>query len=169
MIWVSGTDKACTFFNQGWLAFTGRTMHQELGEGWAASVHPLDLDRCLDIYSSSFDARRSFQMEYRLRRADGEYRWLLDSGVPRFEPGGTFAGYIGSCIDITDLKRAQEESLAMQKLDSVAPYRRHCPRPITSWGCARSRNWDWWACRRFHTPAGVGEHPRRRDPRLSGS
>ena len=106
MIWVAGTDKACTFFNQGWLAFTGRTMQQELGDGWAASVHPLDLDRCLDIYSSSFDARRSFQMEYRLRRADGEYRWLLDTGVPRFEPGGTFAGYIGSCIDITDLKRS---------------------------------------------------------------
>ena len=119
MIWVSGPDMACTFFNKGWLAFTGRTMQQEVGDGWTEGVHPLDLDRCLEIYSSSFQARRSFQMEYRLRRADGEYRWLLDNGVPRFETGGTFAGYVGSCTDITDLKRTQEEDLAKQKLESV--------------------------------------------------
>jgi two-component system CheB/CheR fusion protein len=119
MIWVSGPDMACTFFNKGWLAFTGRTMQQEVGDGWTASVHPLDLDRCLAIYSSSFQARRNFQMEYRLRRADGEYRWLLDYGVPRFEAGGTFAGSVGSCTDITDLKNTQQEDLAKQKLESV--------------------------------------------------
>jgi two-component system, cell cycle sensor histidine kinase and response regulator CckA len=119
MIWVSGTDKLCTFFNKGWLTFTGRTMEQEMGNGWASCVHPEDLDRCLEIYSSSFDARRNFQMEYRLRRADGEYRWMLDNGVPRGEPGGAFAGYIGSCIDITDLKRTQDEGLARQKLESL--------------------------------------------------
>jgi PAS domain S-box-containing protein len=119
MIWVSGPDQACTFFNKGWLDFTGRTMQQEIGDGWSAGVHPLDLDRCIGIYSSSFQARRNFQMEYRLRRADGEYRWLLDNGVPRFETDGTFAGYVGACTDITDLKRNQEEYVAKQKLESV--------------------------------------------------
>jgi PAS domain S-box-containing protein len=119
MIWVSGPDKLCTFFNKGWLTFTGRTLEQELGNGWASAVHSEDLDRCIAIYSSSFDARRNFQMEYRLRRADGEFRWVLDNGVPRFAPGGSFAGYIGSCIDITDLKRTQEEALARQKLESM--------------------------------------------------
>ena len=119
MIWVAGPDMACTFFNKGWLAFTGRTMQQEVGDGWAENVHPQDLDRCLAIYSSSFQARRSFQMEYRLGRADGEYRWLLDYGVPRFEAGDTFAGYVGSCTDITDLKHTQQEDLAKQKLESV--------------------------------------------------
>jgi PAS domain S-box-containing protein len=119
MIWVSGQDKLCTFFNAAWLAFTGRTLEQELGNGWSESVHPEDLDRCIAAYSSSFDARRSFQMEYRLRRADGQYRWVLDRGVPRFEPGGAFAGYIGSGIDINDLKRTQEEALARQKLEDL--------------------------------------------------
>ena len=119
MIWVSGPYKLCTFVNKRWLDFTGRTMEQELGDGWGENVHPEDLHRCLDNYSSSFDARRSFQLEYRVRRADGEYRWVLDNGVPRFEPDGRFAGYIGSCLDITDLKRAQELDLARQKLETV--------------------------------------------------
>jgi len=119
MIWVSGPYKLCTFVNKCWLDFTGRTMEQELGDGWGENVHPEDLHGCLDIYSSSFDARRSFQVEYRLRRADGEYRWVLDNGVPRFEPDGRFAGYIGSCVDIADLKRAQELDLARQKLETV--------------------------------------------------
>ncbi len=119
MIWASGPDKLCTFFNKVWLDFTGRTMEQELGEGWAKGVHPDDLDRCVGTYSASFDARRRFRMEYRLRRADGEYGWLLDDGVPRFTPGGNFAGYIGSCIDITEVKRTLEAALASQKLESV--------------------------------------------------
>ena len=108
MIWVSGPDKGCIFFNKVWLDFTGRTMEQEVGDGWVEGVHPDDRDRCLAIYSSSFEARRSFQMEYRLRRADGEYRWLLDKGVPRFALGGAFEGYIGSCIDITERKDEEE-------------------------------------------------------------
>jgi PAS domain S-box-containing protein len=108
MIWCSGTDKLCTFFNKVWLDFTGRTLEQELGNGWAGGVHRDDFDRCLAIYSSSFDKREEFRMEYRLRRADGVYRWILDSGVPRFTPGGVFEGYIGSCIDVTDFKQAQE-------------------------------------------------------------
>jgi PAS domain S-box-containing protein len=119
MLWVSGPDKLCTFFNKGWLAFTGRTMEQELGNGWAQGVHADDLERCGVIYAAAFDARENFQMEYRLRRADGEYRWLLDSGSPRFSADGTFVGYIGSAIDITESKSNQERLLVTQKLESV--------------------------------------------------
>jgi len=108
LIWMSGTDKLCTFFNQGWLKFTGRTAEQELGSGWASGVHPDDLERCLGVYAAAFDARVDFEMEYRLRRFDGEYRWIVDFGTPRFEPDGTFCGYIGSCVDITDRKTSEE-------------------------------------------------------------
>src|SRR5258708_38554904 len=90
MVWASGPDKLCTFCNKGWLVFTGRTMEQELGNGWAAGGHPDDFDRCFGTYSSSFDARRSFEMEYRLRRADGEYRVWLDKGGPGGSGGGSF-------------------------------------------------------------------------------
>ncbi len=108
LIWMSGTDKLCTFFNQCWLDFTGRSMEQELGSGRAAAVHPEDLARVLGIYSSAFDARVDFEMEYRLKRFDGKYRWIVDYGVPRFESDGAFCGYIGSCVDITDRKLAAE-------------------------------------------------------------
>ena len=108
MIWMSGPDKLCNYFNQPWLKFTGRNLEAELGNGWAEGVHKEDLKRCLDIYSNAFDQRRSFAMEYRLRRNDGEYRWVFDVGVPRFNPDNGFAGYIGSCLDITDRKLAEE-------------------------------------------------------------
>jgi len=108
LIWMSGTDKLCTFFNQGWLKFTGRPMEEELGEGWLSGVHPNDRDHCRRLYSASFNARVDFELECRLRRFDGEYRWLVDFGVPRFESDGTFLGYIGSCIDITDRKTSEE-------------------------------------------------------------
>jgi PAS domain S-box-containing protein len=104
LIWMSGTNKLCTFFNRGWLNFTGRSMEQELGEGWASGVHPDDLKDCLSIYSRAFDARKDFEMEYRLRRYDGEYRWIADYGVPRFGSNGSFCGYIGSCVDVTERK-----------------------------------------------------------------
>jgi PAS domain S-box-containing protein len=108
LIWMSGSDRLCTYFNNSWLAFTGRSMELELGNGWAEGVHPDDLRRCLDTYTRAFDAREKFNMEYRLRRYDGEYRWLLDLGVPRFNQDGSFAGYIGSCMDVTDRKLAEE-------------------------------------------------------------
>jgi PAS domain S-box-containing protein len=113
LIWMSGTDKLCTFFNQGWLKFTGRSMAEELGEGWASGVYRDDLEHCLKIYSSSFDARVDFEMEYRLRRSDGEYRWLVDYGVPRFDADGTFCGFIGSCVDITERKSSAESLQAL--------------------------------------------------------
>lgn len=108
LLWMSDTDSLCTFFNQGWLNFTGRTLEQEYGTGWAEGVHPDDLQGCIDTRLKAFYAHQPSTMEYRLKRADGEYRWLLDTGVPRFLPDGTFAGYIGSCVDITDRKQAEE-------------------------------------------------------------
>ena len=108
MIWVSGTDKLCTFFSKGWLDFTGQTLEEELGNGWAKGVHPGDLDRCLRTYLESFDKQHGFTIEYRLRRADGEYRWILNKGVPRFGPGGVFLGYTGSAVDITERMETEQ-------------------------------------------------------------
>lgn len=108
MIWMSGADRLCTFFNKGWLDFTGRTLERELGNGWAEGVHRDDFDRCIRVYVDAFEVRQEFSMEYRLRRYDGEYCWVLDTGVPRFATDGMFLGYIGSAIDITERKRAEE-------------------------------------------------------------
>lgn len=107
MIWMSGPDKEGIFFNKGWLEFTGRTVDQELGAGWLEGVHPEDLVGCLDVCGTAFGKREPFTVEYRLHRKDGEYRWLLDTGTPRFESDGTFLGYIGSCIDITERRQAE--------------------------------------------------------------
>jgi PAS domain S-box-containing protein len=104
LIWMAGPDKGCTYFNDRWLEFTGRTLKQELGDGWVEGVHPDDLKRCLNTYSRAFTARRSFRMEYRLRRHDGAYRWVLDNGVPCHGPKHEFQGYIGSCVDVTERK-----------------------------------------------------------------
>jgi len=108
LLWMAGTDSQCWFFNQTWLSFTGRTMEQELGFGWSEGVHPEDFQTCVDTYMEAFNSRRPFEMVYRLRRHDGEYRWVLDHGTPRTTPDGEFAGFIGSCIDITDRKMAED-------------------------------------------------------------
>jgi PAS domain S-box-containing protein len=108
LIWMSGANKLCTYFNKPWLDFTGRFMDSELGNGWAEGVNPEDLGRCMDTYTQAFDRREPFRMEYRLRRHDGEYRWVLDIGVPRFSEDRSFVGYIGSCVDVTDRKRAED-------------------------------------------------------------
>ncbi|HSE37711.1 MAG TPA: sigma 54-interacting transcriptional regulator [Blastocatellia bacterium] len=108
MIWVSDTDNVRTYVNQRWLDFTGGTIEAELGDTWTAGIHPDDLDRCLQTYKSSFEDHEPFTIEYRLRRADGQFRWVYDSGTPRISAGGKFLGYIGSCIDVTDGKQAEE-------------------------------------------------------------
>src|SRR3984957_69626 len=109
MIWTTGTDAVCNYFNKPWLDFTGRTMEQEVGTGWVEGVHPDDVQGCFDGFLPAFHARKPFRMEYRLKRADGEYRWVMESGIPRYTGGGEFAGYIGSNVHITD--RRQAESL----------------------------------------------------------
>ncbi|NVO09169.1 MAG: PAS domain S-box protein [Bacteroidales bacterium] len=108
LIWTSGTDKLCNFFNEPWLKFTGRTIEQEIGNGWADGVHPDDLDRCLKIYVTSFNKREVFEMEYRLLHVSGEYRWVKDMGTPNYNSNGEFIGYIGHCFDITQNKRVEE-------------------------------------------------------------
>jgi PAS domain S-box-containing protein len=116
LIWSSGTNKLCTYFNRTWLNFTGRTLEQELGNGWAEGVHPDDYKKCLEVYITAFDKREPFIMEYRLRHNSGSYRWLLDRGTPNYSIEGRFQGYLGTCLDIEESKNYQEE---------LAKYRHH--------------------------------------------
>ena len=108
MVWRSGPDQGCDFFNKPWLEFRGRRLQDEIGDGWTEGVHPDDLPRCLTVYTAAWPGRESFRMEYRLQRADGEYRWVLDTGVPRLASDGALLGYIGSCLDITERRQAEE-------------------------------------------------------------
>ena len=109
LVWTSGPDKGCDYFNDPWLRFTGRTLEQELGDGWTEGVHPEDLPRCLETYTTAFDRQEPFSMEYRLRHASGEYHWIIDRGSPRYDTQGQFLGYVGHCIDITEAKSAEAE------------------------------------------------------------
>ncbi len=119
LIWRSGRDGRCDYFNKTWLAFTGRTLEQEVGDGWAEGVHPDDLDKCLSTYLTAFNDRKPFEMEYRLLRYDNEYRWINDIGRPFHELEGNFGGYLGSCYDITERKRAEAEIQASLKEKEV--------------------------------------------------
>ena len=116
LIWTSGTDMLCNYFNEPWLRFTGRTLEQERGNGWASGIHPEDVEGCMHTYMEAFQRRAPFSMEYRLRHADGSYRWLLDEGNPRYDSNGIFLGYIGFCYDITAQKEYQRQ------LEHVAHY-----------------------------------------------
>jgi PAS domain S-box-containing protein len=134
LLWMSGPDSPRTFVNQTWLTFTGRTLEQEVGTGWAAGVHQDDWERCLAVYERAVAAHEQFEMEYRLRRADGEYRCVVDRAVPRFTPDGTFAGYIGSCIDVTDYRdlEAQLRHLVRDREDFVAVASHELRTPLTA-------------------------------------
>lgn len=130
MIWVTDTNKRATFFNKCHLDFTGHTMEDKLGDAWSANLHPDDREQFLNVFCSSIDAREEFRSVFRLRRADGEYRWVLTTGVPRFAPDGVFSGYIGSCVDITDQKLATEQVKASEA------------RLITTQRLVRVGSWD---------------------------
>ena len=108
MIWRSGLDAKCDYFNKTWLAFTGRTIAQEMGDGWAEGVHADDLERCVSHYRDHFDRREAFEMEYRLRRYDGVYRWIFDRGAPCVDDTGNFVGFVGSCVDVDERRKAQD-------------------------------------------------------------
>lgn len=116
LIWMSNTERACVYFNNTWLDFTGRTLQEEFGYGWVEGVHPDDFDRCVRIYDENFERRTAFEMNYRLRHHTGEYHWIQDNGAPRYLPDGTFAGYIGTCTDIHELVTQREE---MRRLSMV--------------------------------------------------
>lgn len=115
LIWLSGVDKLCYYFNDTWLKFTGRTLEQEMGNGWAEGVHPDEFDQCLETYITSFDKQVAFEMEYRLKHHSGEYRWLVDLGTPNYDSARKFIGYIGHCFDITDRKKMELELQRSEK------------------------------------------------------
>ena len=131
MIWRSTLTMECDYFNDIWLAFTGRSLDQERGNGWAEGVHPEDFAKCLKIYTENFNRRAIFEMEYRLRRHDGVYRWIFDRGVPYSDAAGNFKGYIGSCIDVTEKIAAQQTMQAaheseIKQLRDILPICAYC-------------------------------------------
>ena len=132
MIWMSGRDKLCTYVNKCWLEFTGRSMEAELGNGWADGIHPEDLEGCFQTYTKAFDENKPFQMEYRCRRYDGEERWLLSRGVPRFSGDGSLAGYIGSVTDVTERKQAEDvlSRMSQRLLEAQEEERRRVAREL---------------------------------------
>lgn len=108
LIWRANVQTLCDYFNERWLSFRGRTMEQEYGDGWVQGVHPDDVEQCVKIYLDAFERQEIFEMEYRLKRFDGVYRWIFDRGVPFYSNTNEFSGYIGSCTDITERKEARE-------------------------------------------------------------
>lgn len=157
LIWMSGTEQGCTFFNQTWLNFTGRTLEQELGDGWLEGVHPDDRERCLEIDQAAFAARQPFTMEYRLRRADGVYRWILDTGTPLYAEDGSFAGYVGSCIDITERILTERRLLTQYTVAGILaagpPFGTAIDQILQSVG--ELLGWDWGALWTIDRGAGL--------------
>lgn len=115
LIWTTGVDRRCDYFNQPWLNFTGRELSQELGFGWLDGVHPDDVKKCTEIYMDAFDHRVKFSMEYRIRHVSGDYRWIQDVGSPRYDSKGCFIGYIGHCLDVNERKQAEEALLKSER------------------------------------------------------
>ena len=144
LIWTTDADKLCTYVSQIWLDLTGKIFEEELGNGWADDIHPSDRDARLEAYAHCFDQRSPFTLEYRVRRHDGEYRWLLDKGTPRFASDGTFLGYIGSATDITERKRAEErlrvQHTVAQILAEAATIEEATPRMLRAMG--ECLGWD---------------------------
>lgn len=138
LIWRSGQDKLCNYFNARWLEFTGRAMEAEIGNGWTEGVHPEDFNHCLNIYVSNFDKRETFEMYYRLKRRDGVYRWIFDRGAPFYDNNNAFMGYIGSCIDVTEQIEAQRE---LKKINDDKIKELETLLPLCAW-CKKIRTDD---------------------------
>lgn len=139
MIWMSGLDMGCFYFNDAWLAFRGRTLEQEAGNGWAEGVHPEDLQRCVNHYVACFERRVAFAMSYRLQHHSGAYRWILDRGAPHFLPDGTFLGFFGGCAEIendAELSRHAQLGSALGQMREFA--RRLAADGVTTLRAARS-------------------------------
>jgi PAS domain S-box-containing protein len=123
MIWMSGTDMGCFYFNRAWLDYRGRTTEQEFGNGWAEGVHPEDLQRCIQHYANSFKQQLAFAMSYRLQHHSGEFRWILDRGVPHYTPSGEFLGFFGGCAETPaddSIARIQQLRLALDQMREFA-------------------------------------------------
>lgn len=141
MVWRARTDKKCDYFNERWLSFRGKTLAEEHGDGWVSGVHAEDMDRCVKTYVEAFDRQEIFEMYYRLQRADGAYRWIFDRGVPFYADDGSFAGYIGSCIDVTERIEAEQE---LQRRQDAELKRVSKLLPVCAW-CKKIRDDDgYW-------------------------
>jgi len=125
LVWTVGPDKLVTFVNQAWTDFTGRPMEKDLGAGWREIMHQDDLDDATEKYVTAFDAQQPFVIKCRLRRHDGEYRWITSSGVPRYDAAGGFVGYVGACVDVTELQEKESALHESEERVSLAAEAAH--------------------------------------------